>query len=219
MFGVTEEQISEIDRLVKLNNTISDISTTTEVEIKIVAKVLVDLNLKTMIGLKSSITKQLKEIESEKLIDSRKNLKSEIDTSINAMYDNYKWVIDNLMGSCKDYYQGSDFSNTTDTPSKEMIEELLKVVKRGDLFVEISVEQKLTFNLIVQYLIHINKNIKTTISKRLSKLEAEVKKDQRKLIRLDIEDLINDMYSIYKLFTKEYGACCESNEFNINFTL
>jgi len=144
MFGATEEQISEIDRLVKLNNTIIDISTTTEVEIKIVAKVLVGLNLKTM------------------------------------------------------------------------IEELLKVVKRGDLFVEITVEQKLTFNQIVQYLIYINKNIKTTISKRLSKIEAEVKRDQRKLIRLDIEDLINEMYSIYKLFTKEYEACCESNEFYLN---
>ncbi|MCF6331084.1 MAG: hypothetical protein L3I99_05995 [Sulfurimonas sp.] len=68
----------------------------------------------------------------------------------------------------------------------------------------------------VQSLIYINKNIKTTISKRLSKLEAEVKKDQRKLIRLDIEDLINDMYAIYKLFTKEYKACCETNEFYLN---
>ncbi len=40
------------------------------------------------------------------------------------------------------------------------------------------------------------------------------KKDQRKLIRLDIEEVMDEMYLLYKWMTKEYGYCVEGNKIN-----
>ena len=67
---------------------------------------------------------------------------------------------------------------------------------------------------IIHYIIHINKIRKSTISKKLSKINSEVKKENRKLIRLDIEEVINEMYMIYKWIVGELNGCIENNEIN-----
>ena len=46
------------------------------------------------------------------------------------------------------------------------------------------------------------------------KIQSETKKDQRKLIRLDIEEVMDEMYLLYKWMTKEYGFCVEGNKIN-----
>lgn len=58
---------------------------------------------------------------------------------------------------------------------------------------------------------------KSTISKRLSKIQSETKKDQIKLIRLDIEEVMDKMYLLYKWKTKEYGNCIEGIKINKEF--
>ena len=59
-----------------------------------------------------------------------------------------------------------------------------------------------------------NKIKKSTISKRLTKIQSETTKDKRKLIRLDIEEVVDEMYHIYKWFVFDYENCIEANKIN-----
>lgn len=205
---VTQQQIDEILELTKLDNTIDDISKKVSLTRKEVIKVLIDNNSKTMIGLKQSITKDLKVIQSEKLMDEREKLVEEINKDINTMYDNFKWVADNLIDNCQNYFNCT-LGTQIDNPTDKIIKKLMKSIKREDSLVIIELDLQLTPNEIIQHLIYINKNKKTTISKRLTKLHNETKKDKRKLIRLDIEDVVDDMYSVYKWFVFDYETCIE----------
>jgi len=48
----------------------------------------------------------------------------------------------------------------------------------------------------------------------LTKIQSETTKDKRKLIRLDIEEVIDEMYLVYKWFVFEYENCIEVNKIN-----
>ena len=63
---MNQTTIDKILELSKLNNTIDEICNEVNESYKDVVKVLLDNNTNTMIGLKQSITKDLKEIESGK---------------------------------------------------------------------------------------------------------------------------------------------------------
>lgn len=215
---MNQTTIDKILEFSKLNNTIDKICNEVNESYKDVVKVLLDNNTNTMIGLKQSITKQLKVIEYDnekaKTIDDRSGLVNEINQSINTMYENFKWVVDNFNQNCCDYYNVNDLGTSVSNPTEEDIEKLIKSIKRDESAVEIELGLHFTTNHIIQYIVYINKIRKSTISKRLSKIQSETKKDQRKLIRLDIEDVMNEMYLLYKWITKEYGYCIEGNKIN-----
>lgn len=215
---MNQTTIDKILELSKLNNTIDEICKEVNESYKDVVKVLLDNNTNTMIGLKQSITKQLKVIEYDnekaKTIEDRSGLVDEINQSINTMYNNFKWVVDNFNLNCCDYYNENDLGKSVPNPTEEDIEKLIKSIKRDESAVEIELGLHFTTNQIIQFIAHINKIRKSTISKRLSKIQSETKKDQRKLIRLDIEDVMNEMYLLYKWMTKEYGYCVEGNKIN-----
>src|SRR5574344_565369 len=211
---MNQTTIDKILELSKLNNTIDEICNEVNESYKDVVKVLLDNNTNTMIGLKQSITKDLKEIESGKTIDDRNGLVDEINHSIKTMYENFKWVVDNFNQNCCDYYNVNDLGKSVPNPTEEDIEKLIKSVKRDESAVEIELGLHFTTNQIIQFIVYINKIRKSTISKKLSKIQSETKKDQRKLVRLDIEDVMNEMYLLYKWMTKEYGYCIEGNKIN-----
>ena len=134
--------------------------------------------------------------------------------SINTMYDNFKWVVENFNMNCCNYYSVNDLGKSVSNPTEDEIERLIKSIKRDNSLVIIELETYFSPNQIIQYIIYINKIRKSTISKRLSKIQIEVKKEQRKLLRLDIEDVVNEFYMLYKWMTKEYENCIYGNKIN-----
>jgi hypothetical protein len=206
---MNQTNIDKILELSKLNYTINDICSEVNESSKDVVSILLENNTNTIIGLKQSITKDLKVIESGKTIDERVELSKKITHSINTMYENFKWVVDNFNQNCCENYNVTDLGDIVDNPTENEIINLIKSIKRDDDLLMIRLDLKFSPNQIIQYIVYINKIRKSTISKRLSKIQSETKKDQRKLIRLDIEDVMNEMYMIYKWMTKEYGYCLD----------
>jgi len=210
-----QSTIDKVIELTKLNNTIPNIEKELQLTYKEVIKILIDNNLKTMIGLKSSITKDLKIIETSKTIDERTQLVDEINISINKMYENFKWVSDNICSNCKEYFNEEDLGKQITDFTTIDTEHILNGVKRNDSLVSVLIGSGLTPNEIIQLLIHHNKIKKSTITKRLNKIQSETTKDKRKLLRLDIEEVIDEMYHIYKWFVFDYENCVEANKMNI----
>ncbi len=204
--NIPQRTIDTILELSKLNNTVDNIVEKTSVEYKDVIKILVENNTKTMIGLKQIVTRNLKVIELSKTIDERGTEIDKINISINNMYDNFKWVVDNFIINCSQYYNDNTLGTQIAIPSTADIKKLIESIKRTEQLALINFEP----NEIVQFIVHINKIRKSTISKRLPKIQAETKKDSRKLLRLDIQDVVDEMYMIYKWLTEEYVGCIEN---------
>ena len=223
--NIEQSVIDEVLGLAKLNNTVQNITEKTSLNEKEVIKIFIESKAQTILSLKGKITKRLKLIEVEKTIEERaklinKNGNSVINDTygyglndyIQTMYENFQWVVDTFVTNGKEYYNNENIGIKVNPPSNTIIESLLKLVKKNSPLMKIQIALHLTPNEIIQHLIYIHKNKKTTISKRLTKIEKETKKNQRKLLRLDIEDIVNDMYSIYKWFVSEYENYCEMNE-------
>lgn len=207
---MNQQTIDEIIELSKLNYTIVQISEKVSLPYNEVSKILIENNTNSMLGLKANISRQLKVIESGKTIDERKSQIEETKQLIDTIYDNFKWVIDNIKENCCEYYDVNTFDVTVKKPTEDEIVELLKQIKRDEMMVFVPFPTV----SIIHYIIHINKIRKSTISKKLSKINSEVKKDNRKLIRLDIEEVINEMYMIYKWIVGELNSCIEVNDIN-----
>lgn len=195
-------KIDKILKLSKFNNTIDAICKEVKEPYKDVVEVLINNNNNKMLGFKQSITKDLKIIENHKSIEERTQLVNNINQSINTMCENFKWLIDNLNQNCWDYYNENILRKSINNPTEEEITNLIKSIKNNDSLAIIELDLQFTPNQIIQYAIHINNIKKSIITNKLSKTETETKKDERKLIRLDIENIIEEMYLIYKWIAK-----------------
>lgn len=210
MKTVLEKSIVEqIIELSKLNKTMVEISQKLSLTYKEVSDVLIDNNLQSLIGLKSKISRKLKKIEDKKTLEERNKISEDINPLINQMYDNFKWVVDNMISKCKGFYEDDLLGETIDSVKDLEIENFIKSIKKGDNFIDIQIKTNLTPNEIIQYITHYNKAKKSTITKRLSKIKSEVKGSERTLIKLEIEKVVDELYMVCKWLSNEYEFCVE----------
>jgi len=203
----TEEQTQEILKLSKLNYSVVEIAEKMNSTHKEISAILTLHDSPTVLSLKKSMTKYIKELEELKTIAQRESLAEQVNATIQAFYDNFKWVVELIFNNCSRYYNVDNFGESIDN-LKDVNPTLLKqYVKKNKEAVVISDELNFPLNTLMQLLLHINKNNKSALSKKLSKLVSETKKDQRKLIQLEIEKIIDEMSYIYKWCSNEYKEC------------
>jgi hypothetical protein len=201
--------IEQIIELSKLNKTMVEISQKLSLTYKEVSDVLIDNNLQSLIGLKSKISRKLKKIEDKKTLEERNKISEDINPLINQMYDNFKWVVDNMTSKCKGFYEDASLGETIESVKDLEIENFIQSIKKSENFIDIQIKTNLTPNQIIQYITHYNKGKKSTITKRLSKIQSEVKGSERTLIKLEIEKVVDELYIVCKWLSNEYEFCVE----------
>lgn len=200
------QQTEKVLELAKLNNSVKDIALKIRVSEKDVSDVLTANQTNTLVGLKSNITKALKKIQSKKTKDKRQQTVDDVNILINSLYDNFKWIVDKFNSECFKYYHQNIFMDDINNPA-ENIERILVDIRSRTPLIEIEKKQNLHPNEIMKSIAHRNKVNKSTVSKKLNKMVSETKESNRENIRLDIEDLMDELHMIYRWVMRDYEDC------------